>query len=142
MIERKAAAKLVKRLSGLDFYPTVPEAQDVLVDALATAPTLAAATVVVDDWLAANREAPKPADLRAAGKQQEPHEYSAEGLYGQRPAVECRNCRDNGWITDEESGRFKACWCACGKQTGTLALVAGLNAKFSIGGRRESMVRA
>ena len=137
MIERKAAAKLIKRLSGLDYFPTLREAMDELIDALVTAQTPEQATVAVDDWLAANREAPKPSDLRAALKAQEPREYSAEAQYGPRPVIQCQRCTDLGWYADGESGLVVLCWCEAGKGAEVAAMVAKLNQRF-IGGRREA----
>lgn len=84
MIDRKTALKQVNRLAGLDYFPAVAEAQEVLVDVLVqTARTPGEAELAIADWLVNNRQAPKPIELRAAVmSQQLAPEYSADRLWG------------------------------------------------------------
>lgn len=65
MIPATEATKQVQRLAGLDFFPrSDPAALKELRVAAEAAYTPEILTAVVDDWLASERECPKPADIR------------------------------------------------------------------------------
>jgi len=67
MIQAKEIIEqLIRRLVAMNFFPPTEEAQLDLVNALRTAKTAAIAVWVVDEWIASNRECPKPADLYQA----------------------------------------------------------------------------
>ena len=144
MCSKEKAQDLVTRMKTLPFFGDAREFSAArketglaLVDAASNDDH---ATLIVDGLMRRLHKFPVPADVyeEAAGTKPKSECYSAEEQYGPRPSHECRNCEDVGWFTHEETGTFKACWCAAGQTEEVLRIVGGLNAKFSIGGRREA----
>lgn len=143
MCSKEKAQALVGRLKTLPFFGSPSEfgaaRKEVglaLIDATADD---AHATTVTDGLMRRLHKFPVPADVyeEAAGTRPKTDCYSAEFLYGPGEPIECDKCHDNGWFTDDESGKFVACQCRIGTDQFTIDMVAKLNSKFTTGGRRE-----
>ncbi len=113
MIDAKFADSQIKRLAGLDFFPTGKDAVKELVLALMVSETDAIAARVVTDFLNERTAAPKPAEIRQAAYTE--NERIQEAAAPEKPAYHhCPTCRDSG-ISDVDPSSLHsiAAYCAC-----------------------------
>lgn len=90
---REYARKQIERLAGLDRFPRESKpALSELVDALMCAADDRAAKEFVDEWLANNREAPKPVEIRRLIFAEQERQESA------RKKTYCRECSGSGFV--------------------------------------------
>jgi hypothetical protein len=113
VISHEQAAAQVLRFSGLLGYPSAPEAQDELVDAMrGAAEDQAHARRIVTQWLDENQYGPTPYDIRVTG-------------FATRPVREqersCAGCNGTGWVYVRRRGR---CGYSAVRRCGRCASVA------------------
>ncbi len=112
MIDAKFADSQIKRLAGLDFFPTGKDAVKELVLALMVSETNSIAARVVTDFLNERTAAPKPAEIRQSCYTE--NERIQEAV-PEKPAYHhCPTCRDSG-ISDVDPSSLHsiAAYCAC-----------------------------
>jgi hypothetical protein len=80
-ISRKFASDQVKRLAGTEYFAALSdEAIIELKRAMETAPNEVIATVVINDWLATQRQRPTPADLHTMIEAHKPKDIRVDGI--------------------------------------------------------------
>jgi len=102
---------LVRRLSGLNYYPPDDEAVALLIKAMQNAPSVAAGEAFVEHWTLTlrNRECPKPGDICDHFK---PKPSTGEYLGAPRNTG-CPICGGSGWLIVERNGSSGAKKCQC-----------------------------
>jgi len=80
-ISRKFAVSQIARLAGTEYFGALSdEAVIELQRALSTAPNEAIAVVVINDWLAKQRQRPTPADLHLMIEAHKPKDIRVDGI--------------------------------------------------------------
>jgi len=107
--EENFCTMLVKRLSGLDYFPQTKEAALELTNTLMRAKNNREACEVVDEWLDSTREAPKPCDvlriLWARRREEEGLKYLGD--------PDCPDCQGSGYRIRTVNGVDGAERCEC-----------------------------
>jgi hypothetical protein len=114
MISAQEAAPQIERLSGLDRYPRGHDQTAAVRElrlAAQSAVTVEILRLVVDDWLATQRECPKPVDMkRLVGDRNKQYEASTA-----RRVPDCPECGGVGFKIVERNGYSGAKPCVCRK---------------------------
>lgn len=124
MTEKPFAKEQVQRFAGLDKFPHGQrEAVEELIYAVQSFDTQEQAKKYVNDWLARERECPKPADIRrtAWALEEQAEAERREGWVD--PTDLCRECEPwgaYGWIMRD--GRYERCGGAHGSDVSQILL--------------------
>jgi len=110
-IDAAQAYKLVRGLSGLNYYPSDDDAVGLLLKAMQAASSVEAGEAFVDHWTLTlrNRDCPKPGDILDYFQ---PPKSSGEFL-GSPQSTGCSLCGGSGWIIVERKGVEGAKKCTC-----------------------------
>jgi len=124
MIDKKVAAALADRFSGLDWYPRDGVAQIELIQAVESAENEFIGTYVVTEWIKYETECPKPAEIRRliqvenqklAERQEEERQEALS-----RRGANCPDCHDFGIVESIRGAPIESicryCSCAAGRR--------------------------